>query len=590
MPTHTRKDSKGCYAQWGSKTKYYYTCGNATARKRAIGKANKQGRAAHAAGYTGNTMPEFQYVTTNLKPIIRQDTMEGKNWIVAPTQMITEGVHNGSDGPILYTADELAKITDVWNNKPVVVYHPEVNGMQVSACSPDQMTARKVGVLLNTKWDGVTKKLGTETWLEPSRIQAVDSRVAEAIENSEMMEVSTGLYMDLERTEGEWDGIEYIGVARNMQPDHLALLPDQKGACSIEDGAGFLRLNQAGEAIDVQLVKPNTDMCWISKTKGIRTFTTTNTDLTYTIHSYLFDEDKWDKKKATEWVKKNKGVTNINTLVMNELSHDDIRSLIYSALRAGDKDDAWIEVVYDDDFIYEEDGKMYMQNYTVNDNQINFEGLPKLVEKIVTYKEVVVLSANNKSNSNTKGKIMDKKKVVDALIANDKTSWTEEQRETLMALEDDVLTNMLAPIVKLTAELSEAVTANENKDDKDDKDKKTDTTANTQVSKLKTMDEYIAEAPPEIRESLTMSVNTMNAEKRRLIKIITANEQNSFTEEFLKTKLVSELAGIAVLAAPKRDEDSPSVAMFLGQGEVVNEGDAPEPLPLPTMNFEKKAG
>jgi len=51
MPVHTGHDSKGCFAQWGSKKKYYYKCGDTDARARAKAKAAKQGRAAHAHGY-----------------------------------------------------------------------------------------------------------------------------------------------------------------------------------------------------------------------------------------------------------------------------------------------------------------------------------------------------------------------------------------------------------------------------------------------------------------------------------------------------------------------------------------------------------
>lgn len=41
MPTHTGKDSKGCFAQWGSGKKYYYKCGDVKAKVAAIGKANR---------------------------------------------------------------------------------------------------------------------------------------------------------------------------------------------------------------------------------------------------------------------------------------------------------------------------------------------------------------------------------------------------------------------------------------------------------------------------------------------------------------------------------------------------------------------
>ena len=51
MPTSCKKDTKGCYCQWGSQKKYYYKCGDSSARARARAKANKQGQAAHAGGY-----------------------------------------------------------------------------------------------------------------------------------------------------------------------------------------------------------------------------------------------------------------------------------------------------------------------------------------------------------------------------------------------------------------------------------------------------------------------------------------------------------------------------------------------------------
>jgi len=53
MPTRAGKDSKGCFQQWGSQTKYYYKCGDKKARERARKKANSQGHAAHASGYKG---------------------------------------------------------------------------------------------------------------------------------------------------------------------------------------------------------------------------------------------------------------------------------------------------------------------------------------------------------------------------------------------------------------------------------------------------------------------------------------------------------------------------------------------------------
>lgn len=54
MPVRRSKDSKGPYYRWGeSGKKYHYEPGNAKSREQARSKAEKQGRAARAAGYEG---------------------------------------------------------------------------------------------------------------------------------------------------------------------------------------------------------------------------------------------------------------------------------------------------------------------------------------------------------------------------------------------------------------------------------------------------------------------------------------------------------------------------------------------------------
>lgn len=603
MPVHTGKDSKGCFAQWGnSGKKYRYTCGSDAGRTRAKSKAQAQGRAAHAHGYTGNRgdVPMFQYVTTNLSPLVRQDSMEGKDWVVVPTQMITEGVHNGSDGPIFYPADELAKLPNAWNHKPVVVYHPQVNGEGVSACDPVQLTSRKVGLLLNTKWDDGAKKLGTETWLDPSRMDVVDNRISEAIKNETMMEVSTGLFMDLDPTPGEWNGEEYDVIARNLQPDHLALLPDLKGACSIEDGAGFLRLNQEGDDICIQrkqAKKPkeeNLQTIWINKDKGIKATIDTKVFSPSTVQSFLFEKDKWSTDDAEKWAKKHEGTTNVSAIIMNELSYDSIQGLLRGALQSR-KEDAWITDVFDDYLIYEEGGKYFKQEYTVEDGNVSFNGLPKAVEREVTYKEVTLLAEANENVSNKKGKPMDKKKIVDALIENERTSWTEEHRESLMKIEESLLVTMQEDAEAAPeAEKSEAEQpkVEESKVEETKAEDKTAPTGNVESSKPLTVEQYVHKAPPEIREALETSIATLSKEKGRLIANIAANPQNTFTKEHLGTMKLEMLQAVSKLAnSSPADDESPSgparPPLYLLQEEVDSQGAAPEPLQLPKMNFAK---
>ena len=202
---------------------------------------------------------KLQNVTTNLSSAIRHDTMEGREYLVAPMVMLTEGVHKGSNGPLYYPEDELSKTPEAWNHKPVVVYHPTMNGMGVSACDPDIITKRKVGVIMNTRFDSKTGKLRAEAWLEKDRISEIDNRISDSLENNSIMEVSTGLFTDNQIEDGEYNGKPYSSVARNYRPDHLALLPDKKGACSIEDGAGLLQLNSAEQSSLSVAVSENFD-------------------------------------------------------------------------------------------------------------------------------------------------------------------------------------------------------------------------------------------------------------------------------------------------------------------------------------------
>ena len=179
-------------------------------------------------------------ITFNLKGAkLRYEDLEGVQHMVVPMVMLTEGVHSGSQGPILYERKDLGAFSSVWNHKPIVVYHPVINGNGVSACDPVILNNSRIGLILASEEnDG---KLRAEAWLNPARVKKVDNRILEKLEKGEMVELSTGLYCDTDDTPGEFNGKPYKSIARNYRPDHLAILPDQIGACSIADGAGLLR-------------------------------------------------------------------------------------------------------------------------------------------------------------------------------------------------------------------------------------------------------------------------------------------------------------------------------------------------------------
>jgi len=440
--------------------------------------------------------------------------MMGKSFTVVPMVMMVEGVLAGNCGPILYPFKEMAVVPQIWNSKPVVVYHPEADGTHGSACTPEELTVRSIGTIMNTK--AADGKLTAEAWLDLERVELVDNRVAEAIVNKTMMELSTGLYMDVDDTSGEWNGTEYDGIASNFRPDHLAVLPDIKGASSIEDGAGFIRVNM-----------------------------------------------KFDKIA--------------DKVVDNELSNDDTRTQL-SRLIDGEveKNDgyAWIEDVYSTYFIYEHNNILYKREYETESDgtTLKLVGLPIAVVRVMTYELV---------KNELKGNSMNKEKIVGDLIANESTQWTEEDRDVLMSMNDDALAKM-SPVVKDPEKTDVQVAAENGFKGVENADAVVAPVSPAPV-KILNVKEHIATLPKEIQEVLNHGLVTYNEKRNSLIAIIRANERNTLSEEFLKTKDIKELQAIANLCEPIVNEDTRFD--FSLQAPVTSNSECPEPaLGLPSTS------
>jgi len=85
---------------------------------------------------------------------VRKVIHQGKPHIVVPVTMMVEGVHDGSHGPIFHSIAELGKFTGAWDGRPVVIRHPKINGMSVSANIPILIDSEMVGRVFNTHVDG----------------------------------------------------------------------------------------------------------------------------------------------------------------------------------------------------------------------------------------------------------------------------------------------------------------------------------------------------------------------------------------------------------------------------------------------------
>lgn len=189
----------------------------------------------------GKTFRRFEHVTLNLNGAkATRQKLEGREHIVVPCVMITEGVHNGSRGPGFYPERETAPTVMAWNGMPIVKDHPESQeGDGITARDPEVLDGSHVGVVLNTRWERRKKRLTCQAWLDVKRTNAVDSRIIRNIESGKKVEVSTGLFLNRQKKKGTFKGERYTWVARDQRPDHLAILLDDKGACSVKKGCGL---------------------------------------------------------------------------------------------------------------------------------------------------------------------------------------------------------------------------------------------------------------------------------------------------------------------------------------------------------------
>lgn len=178
---------------------------------------------------------------------IRREMHDGAEHLVVPAVLIVEGVLNDSFVP----AEEFGKYVDSWNGIPVPVLHPEEHGEHISANRPDIIDKNTIGRVYNAHVDG--NKLKAELWLNIDKANRLGhDALIDQLAAGEVVELSTAYFADDEKKAGNFNGNSYSGIARNLRPDHLALLPGNVGACSVEDGCGT-RTNNAKGGLKVKV-------------------------------------------------------------------------------------------------------------------------------------------------------------------------------------------------------------------------------------------------------------------------------------------------------------------------------------------------
>lgn len=212
-------------------------------------------------------MAEREYIaldSTIESDLVREETFQGRKYLVAPVVALVEGVVTpGNIGrPELALMKEFKPSINQWNGLSAALYHPkDEDGQEVSAnSSPEIYDQFAFGLLFNARIDG--DKLKLDAFLDMDRAEELGGEYQQCIEDLQagtIVEVSTGLFSRTIARSGTFKGNKYEGVWQDIVPDHLAFLPNAKGACSAEMGCGAPRLNSAiakNSTVDDFLIDP----------------------------------------------------------------------------------------------------------------------------------------------------------------------------------------------------------------------------------------------------------------------------------------------------------------------------------------------
>jgi hypothetical protein len=180
----------------------------------------------------------METLVTNLDGKPYRAVLNGRDCVVAPLVMIVPGVLNGSAGPVLYTAEELGRNPSDWNHMPAVLRHPKVGGKYVSARSPEVLNRYCMGIILQSSFKDVLK---ARAWFFEDSANRLLPGFTQSLMEGQVYELSTGLGMELTEADRDavFNGVSYKYNSRGYRPDHLAVLPDERGACGVDDGCGL---------------------------------------------------------------------------------------------------------------------------------------------------------------------------------------------------------------------------------------------------------------------------------------------------------------------------------------------------------------
>lgn len=192
---------------------------------------------------------------------IRREKRNGRDVVIVPSATLPDNVVMNS---IMYPADEIEKSFSSLERTPAPLGHPTINGKFVSARDPEGINLGWIGA-----WNENVRRENGRVFLdkvidvETANRSEGGKRVLEAIEKGGPIHTSTGLLAMLDAANGD---VDYKHIARSLEFDHDAILLDELGAATPDQGVGML-VNAKGEQEEVEVINSiiedaDRDMDW----------------------------------------------------------------------------------------------------------------------------------------------------------------------------------------------------------------------------------------------------------------------------------------------------------------------------------------
>lgn len=398
---------------------------------------------------------------------ITTETIDGKPHIVVRgiTPVVDDIVMNRK----LYPAAEIEKAYNTLERNPMPLGHPKVDGRHVSARDVRAVNEYHVGAWLQnvSHKDGkvtgdmyVNRQYAESSDKGKRLINRLDEMLAGT--NSDPIHISTGLLYSGIAANGESKGKKYNEIATNMMFDHVAVLLDEPGAGTPEEGVGIF-VNSEGDEQQIEVAR---------LADGI--------DCT---RDGLLNKTKFFFTNASNF------------------SFDDISRAISDKLREGDTEDKWLwpETVWPDSFIYRNDTKYLKQKYLIDDDgKAVFVGEPVEVVRKPTEYEIKTNGENDPM----------KELIINALKAAGKPTDGKSDAELMDAY------NQMAAEKAAPKETPEEKAAREKKEADDKKAKETATNSDDMPAWAKLLTERV----DTVVNSLNANSDKEKTEQRAAVK------------------------------------------------------------------------